>query len=410
MSKKHGYHARSVDGVQIVGDRQAGYDGAIQQLTGSMPEREREPTGSPSNLSHKKLQGASSKSKKDEKKQSSNSGTSAPVEGGAQTQWKQQETYKGDPVSPRGELSLLSLPHASLLHIFSFLRCKDLAAIGLVSRRFNALSLENELWKGAIAREWSHKRMLKGYGKKHVLQQKNTKSKKISQQLMVIDYKQELKNHILFKRSLTKQAKANRKKASVWNFAKRDYYILLIGLDQSGKTTILYDAKAGRHELVYSIPTIGFNMEEVIILEQPFAIWDVGGLAPIRHTWTHYMPNAQGLIWVVDSSDGDRMREARAELHRVLRDENLRTRKLLVLANKQDLPGAWDARAVANYFQLHSPEFMNEWEWYVQPCSVMTASGQEALCAGLEWLVHDASPSLGSQESSVWQKLKANFT
>lgn len=318
------------------------------------------------------------------------------------------EKYTGDPVRPQGELALLLLPHSTLLHILSFLTCKDLAAAGLVSRRFNVLASENELWKCAIAREWSHKRMLKGWGKKHVLYQKNTKSKKISQQLMVIDYKQELRNHILFKRSVGKQAKTNRKKASVWNFTKRDCYLLLLGLDQSGKTTILYDIKAGRHELVYSIPTIGYNSEEVEILDQPFAIWDIGGLAQIRHTWSHYMPNAQGLIWVLDSSDGERMQEVRGELHRVLRDEALRTRKLLVLANKQDVPGAWDARTVAKYLQLDLPEFMSEWEWYVQPCSVMTASGREALCAGLEWLVHDNSASGGAQES-VWLKLKTSF-
>lgn len=252
--------------------------------------------------------------------------------------------------------------------------------------------------------------MLKGYGKKHVLQKKNTKSKKISQQLMVIDYKQELKNHILFKRSTAKQAKANRKKASVWNFAKRDCYLLLLGLDHSGKTTILYDIKAGRHELVYSIPTIGYNSEEIEILELPFSVWDVGGLAQIRHTWPHYLPNAQGLIWVLDSAESDRMREARSELHRALRNENLRTRKLLVLANKQDLPGAWDARTIAKYLQLDSAEFMEGWEWYVQPCSVLTSSGREALCAGLEWLVHDSSStSGGSGQESVWQKLKTTF-
>ncbi len=81
---------------------------------------------------------------------------------------------------------------------------------------------------------------------------------------------------------------------------------------------------------------------------------------------------------------------------------------LLVLANKQDLPGAWDARTVAKYLQLDSPEFMSEWEWYVQPCSVMTASGREALCAGLEWLVHDNSASGGAQES-VCLNLKTSF-
>jgi len=51
--------------------------------------------------------------------------------------------------------------------------------------------------------------------------------------------------------------------------------ILMIGLDDGGKTTILYKLKLG--EVVNTIPTIGFNVEIIKKGKLEFVVWDVGG-------------------------------------------------------------------------------------------------------------------------------------
>lgn len=66
-----------------------------------------------------------------------------------------------------------------------------------------------------------------------------------------------------------------------------------------------------------------------------FAVWDVGGQDKIRPLWRHYYQNTQGLIFVVDSNDRDRVDAARDELHRMLNEDELRESILLVFANKQ---------------------------------------------------------------------------
>ncbi|CAN6450998.1 unnamed protein product [Victoria cruziana] len=99
-------------------------------------------------------------------------------------------------------------------------------------------------------------------------------------------------------------------------FAKREMRILMVGLDAAGKTTILYKLKLG--EIVTTIPTIGFNVETVEYKNVSFTVWDVGGQDKIRPLWRHYFQNTQGLIFVVDSNDKDRIVEARDELHRML--------------------------------------------------------------------------------------------
>lgn len=65
---------------------------------------------------------------------------------------------------------------------------------------------------------------------------------------------------------------------------------------------------------------------------------DVGGQDKIRPLWRHYYTGTQGLIFVVDCADRDRVDEARQELHRIINDREMRDAIILVFANKQDLP------------------------------------------------------------------------
>ena len=115
--------------------------------------------------------------------------------------------------------------------------------------------------------------------------------------------------------------------------SKKNIRILMLGLDAAGKTTILYKLKLG--ENVTTIPTIGFNVENVEYKNISFTVWDVGGQDKIRPLWRHYFRDTQGLVFVVDSSDRDRIKEARNELDRLMQDEELKDAVLLVFANKQ---------------------------------------------------------------------------
>ena len=93
-------------------------------------------------------------------------------------------------------------------------------------------------------------------------------------------------------------------------------FLALVGLDAAGKTTILYKLKLG--EIVTTIPTIGFNVETVEYKNICFTVWDVGGQDKIRPLWRHYFQNTQGLIFVVDSNDRERIKEAQEELQKMV--------------------------------------------------------------------------------------------
>jgi small GTP-binding protein len=160
-------------------------------------------------------------------------------------------------------------------------------------------------------------------------------------------------------------------------FGKKEMRILMLGLDAAGKTTILYKLKLG--EVVSSVPTIGFNVETVEYKNIKFTVWDVGGQDKIRLLWRHYYQNTQGLIFVVDSSDKERVELAREELQRMLGEEELRDAVLLVFANKQDL-GVMSVAEVTEKLGLHT---LRGRDWYIQGTCAMTGDG---LYDGLDWL------------------------
>merc|ERR1719274_148602 len=100
----------------------------------------------------------------------------------------------------------------------------------------------------------------------------------------------------------------------IWS--KKEMRILMVGLDAAGKTTILYKLKLG--EVLTTIPTIGFNVETVEYKNINFTVWDVGGQDKIRKLWRYYYQNTQGLIFVIDSNDRERIEDAREELTHML--------------------------------------------------------------------------------------------
>ncbi|XP_026130634.1 ADP-ribosylation factor 5-like isoform X2 [Carassius auratus] len=133
-------------------------------------------------------------------------------------------------------------------------------------------------------------------------------------------------------------------------------------------------------EFVTAIPTIGFNVETVEYKNISFTVWDVGGQTKIRGLWKYYYQYTEGLIFVVDSSDHDRIETAAEELNAMLAEDEMRDAVLLVLANKQDLPKAMPVHELTDRLGLHA---LRGRQWFVQATCAVQGSG---LYEGLDWL------------------------
>merc|ERR1711988_1181696 len=139
-----------------------------------------------------------------------------------------------------------------------------------------------------------------------------------------------------------------------------------------------YKLKLG--EVVSTIPTVGFNVEEVEYKNIRMTVWDIGGQDKIRKLWRYYYAGVQGVIFVVDSSDIDRMEDAREELDKLMSADELRDGSVLVYANKQDLPGAMSASEVAEKLRLGN---LRSGRWFVQSACAVSGGG---IYEGLDWL------------------------
>lgn len=163
-------------------------------------------------------------------------------------------------------------------------------------------------------------------------------------------------------------------------------HIVVIGLDSAGKTSLLYRLKL--REFVETIPTKGFNMERIKVPmgnsktnTTMYQVWDVGGQDKLRPLWKSYTRRTDGLVFVVDAAETERMEEAKVELHRIARLAENQGVPMLVLANKQDLEGAMSASEVEKVLALH--ELSSSTLHHTQGCSALDGQG---LQPGLEKL------------------------
>ena len=120
-------------------------------------------------------------------------------------------------------------------------------------------------------------------------------------------------------------------------FSNQEVRLLILGLDNAGKTTLLYQMQFG--EVKVTVPTLGFNVETVKYENLTFQMWDLGGQTEIRPYWRCYYPKTNAVVFVIDSSDKERIDISKQELFLLLQEEDLKGVPIAILANKQDMKG-----------------------------------------------------------------------
>ncbi|WVZ57175.1 hypothetical protein U9M48_007594 [Paspalum notatum var. saurae] len=175
-------------------------------------------------------------------------------------------------------------------------------------------------------------------------------------------------------------------------FTKDEFRVLILGVDKAGKTTLLEKLKS-----MYLngeglppdrvVPTVGLNIGRIEDANAKLVFWDLGGQVGLRTIWEKYYEEAHAIVYVIDAATASSFEDSKSALEKVIRHEHLKGAPLLIVANKQDLPGVIDDEELAKF--LHLKE-LDERPYMFQAVSAYNGRG---IKSGINWLVEQMEKS-----------------
>lgn len=168
--------------------------------------------------------------------------------------------------------------------------------------------------------------------------------------------------------------------------------IAILGLDNAGKTTT---ARALERETVDGVtPTIGYSKSEIDHGKEKIHLIDLGGGKNFRDAWRHYYDDAYGFVYVIDSSEPERMVENREVLKKLLQEEKVKGKPILILANKQDKEDALEKNKILEDLRIQRLVNDSQSVCLVKSCSATSIRGKgknmkidEEIRHGFNWLI-----------------------
>ncbi|CAG5091719.1 Oidioi.mRNA.OKI2018_I69.PAR.g13212.t1.cds [Oikopleura dioica] len=171
-------------------------------------------------------------------------------------------------------------------------------------------------------------------------------------------------------------------------FQKDEYCILILGLDDAGKTTFLEQTKTKFSKEYRGMPlnkittTVGLNIGKITTQGVKLMFWDLGGQEELQSLWDKYFSDCHGVIFIVDSADPDRLLESKRAFDHVLSFSTLDSAPLLILGNKQDISGCLPILEIKHAFHDCSNRIGSR-DCMIRPCSGLTGAG---VTEGIEWM------------------------
>eukprot|EP00037_Helgoeca_nana_P026698 m.302164 g.302164 ORF g.302164 m.302164 type:complete len:202 (+) comp27289_c0_seq3:561-1166(+) len=157
-------------------------------------------------------------------------------------------------------------------------------------------------------------------------------------------------------------------------FSRPEYFVLVIGLDNAGKTCLLEKLKTMNNPKYKPqppeklTPTIGLNVGELNKSGIKMVFWDLGGQLELQCLWEKYYREVHALVYVVDATAPDRLRDSKDAFDSMVDSHLANNLPVLVLVNKCDVDGAMSISEVKEVFNESAPKLG------VRDCKVMQAS------------------------------------
>ncbi|NHI93820.1 MAG: GTP-binding protein [Candidatus Lokiarchaeota archaeon] len=155
----------------------------------------------------------------------------------------------------------------------------------------------------------------------------------------------------------------------IFKKSKKKVNLVICGLDAAGKTSILNFLITGKS--TETVPTMGVNYERFKLKNLEINMCDLGGQKVFRQFWGGVIDKSNSLIFVLDSTDRERVEEAKRELFESLKYISP-TLPILVLANKQDIKDCMTTDEILKNFDLIN---LSNRMWHLEGTSAVTGKG-----------------------------------
>ncbi|XP_074603679.1 ADP-ribosylation factor related protein 1 [Brevipalpus obovatus] len=171
-------------------------------------------------------------------------------------------------------------------------------------------------------------------------------------------------------------------------FRKDEFYVLILGLDNAGKTTFLEQTKIKFNRNYKGVnldkitTTVGLNIGKIDYKNIVINFWDLGGQQELQSLWDKYYSESHGIIYVIDSADLERIEDSKSSFENVIQNEQLEGLPLLIVANKQDLPEALSLERIKSIFQS-SEELIGKRDFNYLSASALKSEGIQD---GIDWM------------------------
>jgi len=165
--------------------------------------------------------------------------------------------------------------------------------------------------------------------------------------------------------------------------SKRSSKVLCVGLDNSGKSTIINKLKPEKKQALELQATTGYDVQQFTHGSINFTVWDMSGQGRYRNLWEAYYADCQAIIYVIDSADTVRMCVVKDELTTILSHKDISKRNVPVLffANKMDLSKSLSPAQISEALEL--PKLLADKTWNIVATNALEGKGLEE---GMKWL------------------------
>lgn len=171
-------------------------------------------------------------------------------------------------------------------------------------------------------------------------------------------------------------------------FRNKSGKLLLLGLDNAGKTTLLQRLKTGN--FIQFDQTKTYHIEDLTIEGIHFSAYDLGGHVQARQSWHEFCVEANAIVFMVDSCDRERFSIAKQELEALMNDPNIGNIPFLILGNKIDADGAVPQDVLCNQLGIYNmtPEDVTSVPAGMRPIRVFMCSVKNKVgyAQGFRWL------------------------